>query len=98
VKIAGYRWAPWILIAFGLLIWPVFAIVLELTGGRKSSLSGAAAYVFLFLLLAGLGFCVFAPFIARLALPAKFATMLLAVILYLAIAASCLWHFGYWEK
>jgi hypothetical protein len=77
----GYKYAPWVLIAFGLLMWPVSVAVLEFSEGRDSPLPPSAGYIFLFLLLVGFGFCIFAPLITRAALPARFGIMLGSVIL-----------------
>jgi hypothetical protein len=88
----GYKYAPWILIAFGLLVWPVSVAVLDLSEGRGSPLPQSAGYIFFFLLLAGLGFCIFAPLITRARLPARFGIMLGSVILYVVIATICWRH------
>jgi hypothetical protein len=99
VTISGYKHAPWVLITCGLLIWPFATLVFDLTQRFHLVDSGILVYIFLFPLLAGLGFCAFAPFIARITLRAKFGIMFLAITVYLGIAWLCLTYIErYWSK
>jgi hypothetical protein len=91
---AGYKKAPWILIACGLLTWPAFIVGLWVYERFGPGVVPISEYVLTSVMFAGFFLCVFAPFIAQLRLTAKFGVMFLTVALYAAVAAVCVFTYA----